>query len=246
MTDFKNTLTDLIRTTNGLDFEVIKVIATDSETKFLATRENFVMNAKTKTPCSEIEGTFGLINLNVLKGYVDIYNSYADNVEVNMKLNKITKNGNVVPSDISFEAKGQSTAVHRLAAESAIPKVAVMQNIKWTTEMQNPAKIKIKEFESFARVLNNKEKKFSVSVKNKKLLFSIGNADQSSNSVVIDMGEVSVDIMRGNVYPIPEFLNLINNSNITLKFADKGLLEVMVDTGLIDYHFLIMSNINDS
>ena len=53
------------------------------------------------------------------------------------------------------------------------------------------------------------------------------------------MGETAGQLKSSYKYPIAEFLNLLNNSNPVLKFSSKGVAQIMIDSGLIDYEFTL-------
>lgn len=245
MSGLKDILTDLVKTTGGLDFDNIKVTGTDKETKFQATNSELIMNAKTKVPVKEINGVFGIPNLGILKGYIDIYSSYTNGVDTAVTLSYVERNGVKSPAEFKFEATGQSKASHRLVGENAVSKVAVIKDVKWAFELANPTKSKIQEFANFARVMSNLEKKFTVLSKDSRLLFEIGDNMKSSNSVVVDMSVID-STLKPNVYPVSVFLTLMNNSSIVLKFSEKGFAEIFVDTGLIEYSFIVLANISDN
>lgn len=63
-----------------------------------------IMKAVAKVTVSEFEGIFGLSNLDILRGYLDIYNSYDDSSTVTLQVIERERNGVKVLSDIKFKA----------------------------------------------------------------------------------------------------------------------------------------------
>jgi hypothetical protein len=85
----KDILTDLTKITRGIKFSVIKVTGDDKTTEFksMADDNSVVMKAVAKTPIKEFQGVFGLGNLEILRGYLDIYNSYDSDTKIDVKMN---------------------------------------------------------------------------------------------------------------------------------------------------------------
>lgn len=63
-----------------------------------------IMKAVAKVTVPEFEGVFGLSNLDILRGYLDIYNSYDDSSTVTLQVIERERNGVKVLSDIKFKA----------------------------------------------------------------------------------------------------------------------------------------------
>ena len=63
-----------------------------------------IMKAIAKVTVPEFEGVFGLSNLDILRGYLDIYNSYDDSSTVTLQVIERERNGVKVLSDIKFKA----------------------------------------------------------------------------------------------------------------------------------------------
>lgn len=242
MTQIKDILTDVSKITKGLNIGMIKVSGDTKTTDFKSSSEDnkIMMSAKAKTVISEFEGVFGLGSLNVLRGYLDIYNSYGTDTPVTVTVESTERNGIKFLSDISFKAKGQSAAVYRLTSEAALKKTAIFNGgITWDVELANIPKAKIQEFARFAGVLGSVESYVAVSTKDYRVIFSIGEENAAVSRVQIDMGETAGQLKSSYKYPIAEFLNLLNNSNPVLKFSSKGVAQIMIDSGLIDYEFTL-------
>lgn len=242
MTNIKDILTDVSKITKGLQISMIKVVGTDKTTEFKASSDDsrIMMKADAKKMIPEFNGVFGLGSLGVLRGYLDIYNSYDNETAVVVNVEKTERNGTSVLSDISFKAKGQSAAVYRLSSESSLRKTAIFNGgIAWDVEMTDIPKAKIQEFMKFAGVLGSIESFFSVSTVDGRLIFSIGEENAAISRVQIDMGAVSGKLNSMHKYPTVEYLTILSNNNPVIKFSNKGVAQISVDSGLIDYEFIL-------
>lgn len=239
MTQIKDILTDLTKTTSGLNFDIIKVVGTDEKTEFKSMSEDgiIIMKAKTKQPVSEFEGTFGLSNLKILSGYLNIFNSYDKDI-VKVDVNSTERNGVDVKTDITFRADKNTKANYRLVGENGLKKILVMKTMEWDAALKEISRAKIHEFEKFSAVLNSTVKNFKVSEYDGNILFTIGDDSGTVSSAIVDMGEIDGNLKSSFVYPISEVKTVLGNDSIKLNFSDKGYFVIEVDTGLIDYEFV--------
>lgn len=234
----KETLSDLINNTTRIGFERIRVKGSDTDTLFLAMTSDtsLLMRAKASKTIPEFKGVFGLGALGVLRGYLNIFNAYDDAV---ISVLNAERNGETVLTDISFSAKGKSSAKYRLIGEAALSKIMVPKDIKWdiTTTI---SLAKINEFSSFGDIMSSIEENFIVSVKDGNLLFSLGEPDAADNRVEVVIGEVANNLSGSFKFPIKTFQTLLKQGNSpTIRFNNLGLALVEYDTGLISYEFTI-------
>lgn len=239
----KDILTDLAKITKGIGFDIIRVTGDDKETTFRsASTSNVIMNSSAKKAIKEFEGKFGLGNLDILRGYLDIYNSYDSNTSTEVKVVNVSRNGVDIPAEITFKANGQSSANYRLNGENSLPKLPVIVGSpSWDIVLDELSKVKILEFQRFANVMRD-AKTFTVLCRNNRLIFQLGDDTSSISRAEVDMGEISGKWSYNFSFPITDFLILITNNNSPIiKFSNKGLLSISIDTGLISHEFLIVA-----
>jgi hypothetical protein len=239
-----NVLRDVTNATQGVKFEIIKVTGTSSETRFNAMvgGGSIVMKAVTKEPVLEFDGVFGLNNLDILRGYIDIYNSYDDSTPVETKIRLQERNGVEVKTDILFTAKGQSSANYRLTGQAALPKVAVLNEMNWDIKLSNISKSKISQFTRFASVLSGTVKNFLPVNKNGKLVFEIGDSSSSISVAEVEMGDVIGTLNSSYSFPIAEFLTVFSNNNPSISLCNRGILMVEFSSEIADYQFTFMGS----
>lgn len=236
----KDILTDLTKTTKGLNFEIIKVVGDDEKTEFKSMSEDgtIIMKATCKEVVPEFEGTFGLSNLSILSGYLSIFNTYDKEDNVKVLVNTSERNGVTVKTDIAFKADKRSKASYRLVGENGLKKILVMKSIEWQGTLDNLSRKKISEFEKFSGVLSATVKTFTVTETDGTLSFNIGDDNGAVSSAVVDMGELTGTLSSSFKYPVAEVKTVLGNDSPKLSFSDKGYMMVTVDTGLVEYEFV--------
>jgi hypothetical protein len=239
-----NVLHDVTNATRGVKFEIIKVTGTEKETRFNAMvgGGSIVMKAVTKEPVAEFDGVFGLNNIDILRGYLDIYKSYDETTTVETKMRSQERNGVEVKTDIQFSAKGQSSANYRLTGQAALPKVAVLNDMNWDVSLDNISKGKISQFTRFAGVLGGTVKNFLPVIKNGKLVFEIGDSNSSVSVAEVEMGEVVGTLNSSYAFPIVEFLTVFVNNNPCIRLSNRGILMVEFSSELANYQFTFMGS----
>jgi hypothetical protein len=244
MSNIISVLQDLTTVTQGVKFEIIKVTGSETETRFNAMvgGGTIVMKAVAKKPVPEFEGVFGLNNLDILRGYIGIYNSYDDSTKVETKLRSQERNGVEVKTDIMFTAKGQSSANYRLTGQAALPKIAVLNDTKWDVSLDNISKSKVSQFAKFSNVLGGTVKKFLPVIKENKLVFEIGDSNSSVSVAEVEMGEVSSVLNSSYAFPIVEFLSVFTNNNPSIRISNRGILMVEFSSELLNYQFTFMGS----
>lgn len=237
-------LQDVTNATRGVKFEIIKVTGSEKETRFNAMvgGGSIVMKAVTKEPVVEFDGVFGLNNIDILRGYIDIYKSYDETTIVETKMRSQERNGVEVKTDIMFNAKGQSSANYRLTGQAALPKVAVLNDMNWDVVLNNISKSKISQFTRFAGVLGGTVKNFLPVIKNGKLVFEIGDSSSSVSVAEVEMGDVTGTLNSSYAFPIVEFLTVFANNNPCIKLSNKGILMVEFSSELANYQFTFMGS----
>ena len=248
MTHIKDVLKDLVGYAVPLSFNIVRVTGTDTTTMFEGIDEDrrVVMKATVSSGAiSEFKGRFGMPNLKVLKGYVDVF-SNLENVDektgsdLKIAIQNNFKADPLVPTDIQFSVP-TSTAVYRLQRE-APNQVNMKEGIAWDAEVIQPPRTKITEFSSFASILSDAgEKNFTVKTVGSMLKFYIGDESGSTSKVNF----VFADGIKTKVDPqlywrCSDFLTIMNlaaNANTTVRFSNLGVIQITVDTGIITYDF---------
>lgn len=245
----KDVLQDLVSFVVPMNFTAIKVTGTDDSTVFQGTRTEpsaLLMKATVKKPVEDFVGTFGMGNLRILKGYTETFLSLERANDKNkLSISVKNKENTDIPSDIIFSIPGAANAVYRLMTEAAaLPKQAVPKaEFTWDVEVVQPSKAKIQEFNSFASILSDVDKHFYVKTVDNTLKFYIGEENAATSKVNFvfadDVSSVINTPLFWNSSDFLSIMSLASSGNTTVKFSNQGMIKILVDTGIINYEFLL-------
>lgn len=230
-------LRDLVRSTSGLGFDVIKVTATADETTFEAVNNDrtAIMKATAKTPITGVEGTFGLCNLPVLQGILGLSSMASDDAAVHF-----TTNSNGEPEEIVFTGRGNKS-VYRLMSERSVPKQPVFRIPAYDVTV-TPTKTAFVDFKEQAGIFGAMGgNKAAPSVADGQLIFEIGDGG-SNHHTKFTFADCSGALPVGFKYQTPQIvtvLALVSSADVTLNLSTKGVMQFSVDTGMLDISFIL-------
>lgn len=237
----RNVLLDIIKHTSGLS-DTVKITGTDEETNIEAQDDDktVIIKGKTSEPIPEFKGEFGMSNLAVLKGFLDLPNFKADDASVDITREK--RDGVETPTVIHFKDGQGQMANFRLMSAHLVPNQASFRGVKWDVEF-TPTRPKIQEFAQFSSILASHEQFFIPRTKDGKLRFHIGDDQGTNHSSFINFaddinGQLKSDLM----WPIQSVLSILklqDASKIQMKFADKGALQITVNSELGEYNYIL-------
>ena len=236
----KDFFRDIVRGVSGFKFDVVKVTATDTETKFEAITPDrlLILKGTSKEVLQDVTGVFGLSNLDILGGILNLTSMKDDSASTTVKY---TQDGE--PEEITFKGKA-SKASYRLTAEKAVPKQPNFKAQSFEVELQ-PTKASTQEFKEqtsvFGSVAGNK---FTPQVQSSELKFVLGNSLSSNhNAEFVFCAVDSTSTLGGNYkYPIDDTLralSLANNSaSSTMKLTSKGAMVIEIDSGMCKFEYI--------
>lgn len=242
----KDSLLDLIQHTYGLGcVDLIKITGTDKSTEVSAIGEGntVIINGKFKKPVRSFEGTFGMPNLEKLKIIVG-FDDYDDKSKINMVYE--TKDGAKTPASIHFETeKGDFINDYRLMGktlvDSEIANVALKITPKWEFEFEPTIEstIRLKKQAS----ANSEELHFTTTTdSNGDLRVSFGDPAAHSGNFVFHPN-VGGKLAQARKWPVKTFLAILDlPGDKKIKISNQGLIEITVDSGQIDYTYLLPSH----
>lgn len=240
----KDNLLDLIEHTYGLGvIELIKVVGTDKETQISAVAEDktVIVNGTFKTPVPDFAGTFGMPNLGKLKTILG-FDDYDDNAKISVTTSD--RNGETVPSTIHFETKvGDFVNDYRLMAKSIIDekvKNVTFKGANWNVEFE-PTIAGIMRLKKQAQA-NSEEQHFTTKTDKGDLKIYFGDHSTHSGNFVFHP-QVSGTLSRAWMWPVKVFLAIMDlPGDKTVRISDQGAAEIVVDSGLATYRYLLPAN----
>jgi|TARA_B100001093_G_scaffold485250_1_gene519395 hypothetical protein len=237
----KDYLLDIVKHTHSLGFiSLVKVTGTDKTTSFegLAEDRSVILQATTKTPVADFMGTFGMPNLDKL-GVILRIPEYAEDAKIS--LNKQDRNGESVPVGIAFEnAGGDFKNDYRFMASEIINeklKTVKMRDVNWGIEFQ-PTIASIQRFK-FMISANSEETTFIAKTEDGNLKFYFGDHSTHAGNFVFQH-DVTGEATRGWAWPVEQVSKILSlGGDTTFKFSDDGVAEIVVDSGLAEYRYLL-------
>lgn len=235
----KDNLQDLISHIHGLsDIDVIKIMGTDTETNFAAVSQDqngrIIIEGLFKKPDPEFIGTFGMPNLNKLKTILG-FDEYDENAKIS------TKRDSNIAKAIHFENKtGDFVNDYRLMAESIVKEkvsTVIFKGATWNIEF-NPTVEGISRLKKQQQA-NSEEQNFKIKIENGDLKIHFGDPATHSGNFVFYPG-VTGSISNTLQFPVSLVIQVLSMAgDKTMRIADKGILEITIDSGIAIYRYLI-------
>jgi len=236
-------LKDIVQHTNGLgNIDLIKITGTDTETLINSVSEDrsVILEAKFKTAHPDFIGTFGMPNLGKLKTILGI-DEYRENAKITINTQK-NSNGDTVPCGIHFENKvGDFKNDYRYMEANVINdklKTVKFRGVKWGVDFEpTAANIQRLRYQASA---NSEETTFTAKTENGDLKFYFGDPTTHAGNFVFSAGVAGSFTKTQWHWPIGVVLAILAlPGDKTFKMSDEGASKITVDSGLIEYDYII-------
>ncbi len=256
-----NSLRDLTRHTSGLDIDMIKIIGDDGSVAFEGINDDktVVLKGSFMKDVPELQGTFGLSQLEYLTKCVNEYKQKDDSIDV-VRIEKT----------FSVPAKDDDGAeIHTDNGEPVYDKVTEMIMEKLVFSRKSPKMVNqyrvldrrmITDQPSFkgaewdvvitptSQAINSLaiqagmgvEEYFGVKTEDNVLYLTFG--DTSSQAIVEFAHNVEGEITRSWIWGVAPVLNVLkmsDSADCTMSFLDKGALQITLETGLAKYNYIM-------
>jgi hypothetical protein len=238
----KDYLQDIVQHTHGLgNIDLIKVTGTDSSTEINAVAEDrsVIVEAKFKSAHPDFVGVYGMPNLAKLNTILNIP-EYKEDATLTINIQK-NADGEDVPAGIHFENKvGDFKNDYRFMAKQAINdrlKTVKFKGVKWNVDVApTNANIQRLRFQSSA---HNDETTFIAKTENGDLKFFFGDSASHAGNFVFQAG-VSGTLSKAWPWPVSSVNSILSlPGDKTFKFSDEGAAMITVDSGLVEYSYII-------
>lgn len=242
----RDILKDIVKHTHGLGiFDMVKITGSDKETvvETVNSDKTVIFKGRTLAPVSDFsEATVGLSRMSVLHGYLQ-YPGFDDaGAEVSVVTQE--RNGETVPVEVKFEAADGTDAVYRFMLADVINqqlKEIKFRGAEFDVNITPSAK-NLKDLSYFNGILGAFESNFSPKILDGKLYFHIGDGVSDRTKILISEG-LDVKLNGDLRWPLDIVLRILklsdSSSSATLSINSKGLLQVLVNSGLAEYTYLL-------
>ena len=237
----KDILTDIVTHTHSLGIiALVKITGDGKETTIesMADDRSVIINAKTKTPVSEFEGTFGMPNLDKLN--LHLRNpEYKENAKIEVV--KADRNGSEIPVSLHFENEaGDFVNDYRFMNQEIINeklKTVKFKGATWDVEFE-PTVAAVSRLKLQAAA-HSEENVFQVKTEDGNLVFSFGDASTHAGSFVFQ-ADVKSKLKQTWAWPVTQVMSILNlDGDKTMKIADAGAMMITVDSGLAEYNYIL-------
>ena len=237
----KDNLQDLIQHTHGLgNVDLIKVTGTDTETQINAVAEDktVIVSGTLNSPVADFIGVFGMPNLGKLKTILG-FDDYDEHSKINVT--RVNKDGVDVPEYIHFETKaGDFVNDYRLMSKAIADekvKNVMFKGTTWNVEFE-PSIAGIQRLKRQASA-NSEEKNFTTKTENGNLMIYFGDPSTHSGNFVFHPS-VTGSLNKAWMWPVKEFLSIMDlPGDKIIRISDAGATEIVVDSGLAVYRYLL-------
>ena len=242
-TNTKNVIADIVKKIGGLGFvETLRVTGTADKTRIEAidNDKTVIIKATTKEALADLQGEFGVANLQLLGGLLNFVSYKTDDSTFNVKLRDV--NGKQVPEEFEFRDANKLGANFRLMNANLVPEQPLVADITWDVEF-TPAVAKIQEFSSLAGLYSQFDQYFAVKTKDGNLVFAIGEEGSATHRASLVFEEDIKGELKGELlWPIAQFLSILKSAaghDYTVGITSKGALLVQVITEFATYDFIL-------
>ena len=236
----KDFLQDLVAHTHSLGFlPLVKISATSKETAIesMAEDRSVILNAKTKAPVDDLEGVFGMPNLNKLDTHLKCP-EYKENFTIDIV--KQERNGEIIPTGLHFKnGAGDFENDYRFMNTEVINdmlKTVKFKGATWDIEFV-PTMASIQKLK-FQAAAHTEEPTFQVKTDGGNLVFSFGDASTHAGNFVF--ANVTGKLRQTWSWPVSAVISILNlTGDKTVRIADAGALQITVDSGITVYEYIL-------
>ena len=241
----KDILKDVLKHTHGLGiFEMVKITG-DVEKATIETVDadkTVIFKGETHQPYPDfVDSTVGLSRMGVLQGYLQYPGFDGEGSTVAVKTQE--RNEETVPVEVEFTSADGNDAHYRFMLSDVINQQLKAIKFKGAEFDLNivPTDKNLKDMAYFNSVLGSFEANFSPKTNGKELYFHIGDGVSDSTKILISNdidGSITGD-WRWPLDIVLKILRLGDTGNCVLSINDQGLLQIIVDSGIAKYTYLL-------
>jgi hypothetical protein len=237
----KDILTDIVAHTHSLGFlPLVKITGDTNSTQIesMAEDRSVIVTAQAHKAVPEFEGTFGMPNLDKLNLHLK-NPEYKENANIDVV--KAERNGTTVPTGLHFVNQlGDFQNDYRFMSSEIISeklKSVKFKGASWEVEFKpSLAAIQRLKLQSAA---HSEETVFQVRTEDNNLVFFFGDASTHAGSFVFQH-DVGGKLKHTWAWPVSQVQSVLGlDGEITMKIADAGAMQITVDSGLVEYNYIL-------
>ena len=241
----KDVFKDVLKHTHGLGiFEMVKITGSIDKTEIetVDADKTVIFKGETVNPVAEfVDSTVGLSRMQVLQGYLQYPGFDDENAKQEVIMQE--RNGENIPVEIKFTAADGNDAHYRFMLADVINQQLKAIKFKGAEFDLNivPSDKNLKDLSYFNSVLGGFEANFSPKTDGTSLWFHIGDGVSDRTKILIN-ADIDGSITGDWKWPLDivlKILRLSDTGNCVLSINDQGLLQIVVDSGMAKYTYLL-------
>lgn len=236
-------LKDIVSHTHNLGFlNIVKITGDEEATKIdsMADDRSVIMYGEVNTPVPEMQGVFGMPQLNKLKIHIECP-EYKEDAKIDIVT--ADRNGENIPVGIHFENKaGDFKNDYRFMNTEIINeklKTVKFRGVTWNVEVE-PSVSAIQRFQ-FQAAANNEHATFLTKTENGNLKFIFGDQSTHGGEFVFATN-VSGSLTKAWTWPVNQVLSILKISDVNntkLSISNEGAMQITLDSGIATYQYII-------
>lgn len=262
----RDILRDMVKIVRAADIGTVKITGEDGEVTFQGVDDGrtVILKGNVTNPEPEFNGVSGIGNLDRLAATLNFFQDPTDSVTIARKMRKVRVEKKDADGQPILDAAGtpefeeiDENAIERFVFNRAKPKAEVNFRViarNLIPQQYSPRTVDYAiEFTPTAAAIDNLDKMVAIS-NGDTFTVKIQPGADGTDSLFVNLGEVgnesSVEFhpnIQGtlkntwnwNISQVLKLLKLATNSTLTLGFSDRGMLRVVIDTGIAHYEFTI-------
>jgi hypothetical protein len=237
-------LLDIVKHALPIGIELVKVTGTKTETTInsIAEDRSVIVEAKFKAPVAEFNGVFGMPNLAKLNTILGIP-EYAKEAKLTILTRDVDVDGTTVklPAGVNFTNKaGDFKNDYRFMGKEVVEdklKAVKFRGVKWNVEF-TPSVASIQRLR-YQAAANNEITTFVAKTEKGALVFYFGDAASHAGNFTFD-NNVAGTLSKAWSWPVNQVIAILALAGEkTFKISDEGAAMITVDSGLIEYSYII-------
>jgi hypothetical protein len=236
-------LKDIVSHTHNLGFlDTIKITGDEESTKIdsMAQDRSVIMYGEVNVPVAEMQGVFGMPQLNKLKIHLDCP-EYKDDAKI--EIVTAERNGADIPVGLHFENKtGDFKNDYRFMNTEIINekmKTVKFRGVNWNVEIE-PSVSAIQRFQ-FQAAANSEHTTFLTKTENGNLKFVFGDQSTHGGEFVFAT-DVTGTLNKAWTWPVNQVLGILKISDVNntkLSISNEGAMQITLDSGIATYQYII-------
>jgi len=241
----KDIFKDILKHTHGLGiFEMVKITGSleSTEIETVDPDKTVIFKGETHNPVPDfVDSTIGLSRMGVLQGYLQ-YPGFDDD-SAKVEVVKQERNEETVPTEIKFVSADGNDAHYRFMLADVINQQLKSIKFKGAEFDINivPTQKNLKDLGYFNSGLGGYEANFSPKTDGTQLFFHIGDGVSDRTKILIS-NDIDGSITKDWRWPLDivlRILKLSDSGNCVMSINDQGLLQIIVDSGISKYTYLL-------